>query len=616
MMELATVASIQDEGIPIPLDENLNAICPNIHIPNIKNSCYITNSVMALLAAWEIRKRTTPKVTDTIECDSELLKAINKELFQPIRVAMTQDSNHKDLHVPDEAIQNIRKKCQEIGWITDERQHCISDFLAFLLEPLGIALHQIDRVEKTPDGLDQHSVESMGLLHLGLPQIETTGAAAPTTIELTHLIQKAFSPETDGRNITTTTHMRELSDTLIVHVQRAHAVPGEDLLQRSNLRVDFPEQLPIQLLFPGVQYTKERGQLTLRAVICHKGGQNINSGHFHTMLRTRVPGSDTEKWVKVDDLIPKSIEVVKEKDWLQNESIQSGACIWIYERHETYPTDGQERPLTSGEENNATYTKEQQGDRNPTKTASAQPPNNEEAQFYIRTPLGPTGVIKIPTQATIEILKQASASLTGIPTTNFFMVYGSKALESEKTLLDYNITPESTITIRLRCKGGGKDAVEEITPETDTGNYCTADTIDSILSKIAWDERTILANINQQWRSQVRAMHHEKQRQHTKWISLLTILYTWRDHVADAKLMRKIQQDDSIPAHRTEKGAIIITMKLTLSTIVAYMTEGGGPDCCRKAFCGPYWKNFQSPLWDMPHADDPTIPFESPPTYW
>lgn len=171
-------------------------------------------------------------------------------MFQPIRLALTQENNNKDLHIPDEAIQKIRKKCQEIGWNTDEEQHCISDFLAFLLEPLGIALHRIDREDKTPDGLDQRSVESMGLLHLGLPQVETTGASAPTTIELTHLIQKAFSPETDERNITTTTHMRELSDTLIVHVERAHAVPGEDLLQRNNLRVDFPEHLPIQLLFP------------------------------------------------------------------------------------------------------------------------------------------------------------------------------------------------------------------------------------------------------------------------------------------------------------------------------------------------------------------------------
>ena len=111
-------------------------------------------------------------------------------------------------------------------------------------------------------------------------------------------------------------------------------------------------------------------------------------------------------------------------------------------------------------------------------------------------------------------------------------------------------------------------------------------------------------------------MHHERQRQHTKWLSLLMILYTWRGHAADAKIMRKIQQDESIPAHRTEKGAIINTMKLTLCTIVAYMTEGGGPDGCRKAFCGPPWMNYQSPVWDMTHADDPTIPFESPPTYW
>lgn len=257
---------------------------------------------------------------------------------------MTQNSLHKKLHIQGEAIQNIRKKCQEIGWTTDNGQQCISDFLGFLLEPFGIIRHRTEIIEKTPNRPDVHSEESMGPLHLGLPQVETNGDDVARPIELTQLIQKAFLPTVDGRNVTTTKHMQNLSDTLIVHLERAHAVPGEDLPQRSTRRVDFPEQLPIKHLFPNTEGTKEGGQLKLTAVICHKGGKNIASGHFFTMLRTKVPGSTAEIWVKVDDLCPKSIEVVKDKDWLQNESIQSGAHIWIYEQDRQVPTNDTDSP--------------------------------------------------------------------------------------------------------------------------------------------------------------------------------------------------------------------------------------------------------------------------------
>jgi hypothetical protein len=49
-------------------------------------------------------------------------------------------------------------------------------------------------------------------------------------------------------------------------------------------------------------------------------------------MRTKVPGSHTEKWVKLDDLCHRSIEVVRDADWLMNDSIQSEAHVWVYER--------------------------------------------------------------------------------------------------------------------------------------------------------------------------------------------------------------------------------------------------------------------------------------------
>ena len=103
-------------------------------------------------------------------------------------------------------------------------------------------------------------------------------------------------------------------------------------------------------------------------------------------------------------------------------------------------------------------------------------------------------------------------------------------------------------------------------------------------------------------------------------LTVTKLLYLEKPH-GDTTIMRslssavEVHDDGSILHHRTEKGAIISTMQLTICTTVAYMMEGGGPDHCRKAFYGPYWKNDQSPLWVMPHDEDPNIRFEPPPSY-
>jgi hypothetical protein len=211
--------------------------------------------------------------------------------------------------------------------------------------------------------------------------------------------------------------MQKLSDTLIIHAQRVISGQGADLWRRCNRRIVFPEHLPIRHLFPGSHVAEERGQLKLKAVICHKGDQNSNSGHFFTIMRTKVPGSHTEQWVKLDDLSHRSIEVVKDKDWLMNESIQSGAHIWIYERDN--------------------------------RTDVAKPDilrvQGEKEQFFIQGTSGKTRVIEIPVHSTIQELKLASSLLEGIPIEQFYMIYGSKKLKKKKTLPHYRTTPESTI---------------------------------------------------------------------------------------------------------------------------------------------------------------------------
>ena len=118
-------------------------------------------------------------------------------------------------------------------------------------------------------------------------------------------------------------------------------------------------------------------------------------------MRTKVPGSHTEQWVKLDDLGHRSIEVVKSKDWLMNESIQSGAHIWIYER-----------------DNQTDVTK-----------PDIWRVQGEKAQFFIQGISGKTRVIEIPVHSTIQELKLTSSLLEGIPIEQFYMIYGSKKLK-------------------------------------------------------------------------------------------------------------------------------------------------------------------------------------------
>ncbi len=149
----------------------------------------------------------------------------------------------------------------------------------------------------------------------------------------------------------------------------------------------------------------------------------------------------------------------------------------------------------------------------------------------------------------------------------------------------------------------------------------TTDTIETILAHFPNDERSILSYINRIWASTVKTLQQDRQLKINRWFSLLQNFYTWRSHTVDTTIMRSLSQaaelhdDGSILHHHTEKGAIISTMQLAIWTTVAYMMEGGGPDHCRKAFCGPYWKNYQSPLWAMPHDEDPNIRFEPSPSY-
>ena len=212
--------------------------------------------------------------------------------------------------------------------------------------------------------------------------------------------------------------------------------------------------------------------------------------------------------MKLDDLCPKSIEVVKDKDWLQNESIQSGAHIWIYEQDRQVPTNDTDSP-----------TDELSSTRKNVEERSLSP--NNVAQLFIKYPSGTTGVIKIPIQSTIKTLERASAHLTGIPTKEFHLVYGAKTLESTNDLPYYGITSESTIFVRLRCKGG-RPTFEGVKNEAEAPHSTTIrpaqtnmlgqkitlehivveeDLLEYLTTHIGWDRLLTLARVNRNCRS-------------------------------------------------------------------------------------------------------------------
>jgi hypothetical protein len=220
MIELAIQTSIQEMGIPIFLDDALNAQLSDIRIPNIDDSCYIVNGVIALATTLEGLALTSAQCSETDRPRSELLRIIDTELLQPIRSVMTHVNTGRALHISGTTIQNIRNACQQRGWTNAEGQHCISEFLAFLSGAFGIADHSIETITQAPNRLDETLKGRMGTLHLSLPPTETQSDTISAPVELTYLIQKTFLPDVNDYNVTTTVNIQKLSDTLIIHAER------------------------------------------------------------------------------------------------------------------------------------------------------------------------------------------------------------------------------------------------------------------------------------------------------------------------------------------------------------------------------------------------------------
>lgn len=80
--------------------------------------------------------------------------------------------------------------------------------------------------------------------------------------------------------------------------------------------------------------------------------------------------------------------------------------------------------------------------------------------IYIKELTGKTLTIKLTIQNSIADLKEKVRAKTNIPTDQQRLLFGGKMLDNDRTLLDYNLSPQSTIHLVLRLRGGGPQMVD------------------------------------------------------------------------------------------------------------------------------------------------------------
>ena len=105
-------------------------------------------------------------------------------------------------------------------------------------------------------------------------------------------------------------------------------------------------------------------------------------------------------------------------------------------------------------------------------------------QVFIKTPQGKTITIDVTPNDTIENVKAKIQDKEGITPEHQRLTYVGKYLEDGKTLADYNVKSEKTITMFIRLLGGMQIFVKTLTGKTLTLKVQPDDTVRAVKAKI------------------------------------------------------------------------------------------------------------------------------------
>ena len=82
--------------------------------------------------------------------------------------------------------------------------------------------------------------------------------------------------------------------------------------------------------------------------------------------------------------------------------------------------------------------------------------DNSDMQIFVKHPDGKTITLEAEANTTINNIKAIIKNMEGIPTKQQRLIFKDQQLEDGCTISDYNIQNETTITLMLAIKGGGK----------------------------------------------------------------------------------------------------------------------------------------------------------------